>query len=497
MIDYLEMIKNREITVEQVIKDIFHSIDRIDKTLKAYLFVNKEGALLEAKKIDQKIKNNQDIPPLAGLPIAIKDIICTKDMETTCASRILKGFIPPYDATVVRRIKDAGGIIIGKTNLDEFAMGSSTENSAFQVTLNPWDITRVPGGSSGGSAVAVAADEALIGLGTDTGGSVRLPASFCGIVGIKPTYGRISRYGVISYASSLDQIGILGKGIKDVAKLMNVICGYDSLDSTSANLSVPDFQSSCREGISDLKFGVPREFFSHGLDGEVKRKIMDAIHKLSRLGAKIEETSLPNIEYALPAYYLIAMAEASSNLAKFDGVQYGLRIEESDDLEDMYLKTRSKGFGAEVIRRIMLGTYALSSGYYDAYYLKAQRVRTLIKKDFDNVFQKYDLLICPTSPIPPFKVGERIDDPLTMFLTDAYTLPVNLAGLPGLSMNCGFTDKGKLPVGIQIIGRAFEEEKMLRVAYNLEEELKEINSVKPDLSFNLSIPNNCKQGKIL
>lgn len=483
VIDYLEMIKKREITVEQVVRETINQIERIDKIIKAYLYVNKEEALLEAKKLDQKIKNNQNIPPLAGLPVAVKDIICTQKIETTCASKILKGFIPPYDATVVRKIKEAGGIIIGKTNLDEFAMGSSNENSAFQVTLNPWDITRVPGGSSGGSAAAVAADMALIALGTDTGGSVRLPASFCGLVGIKPTYGRISRFGVIAYASSLDQVGILAKGVKDVAVLMNIICGYDVFDATSANAEVPDFLSSCREGINDLKIGIPQEFFRQGLDKEVKEKVMKTIDKLARLGGNIEETSLPNIEYALPAYYLIAMAEASSNLAKYDGVQYGLRIEGNGDLEEMYLKTRSQGFGAEVIRRIMLGTYALSSGYYDAYYLKAQKVRTLIKRDFDNVFQKFDLLICPTSPVPPFKLGERTADPLTMFLTDVYTLPVNLAGLPGLSINCGFTSKDNLPVGLQIIGRPFEEEKVLKIAYNLEQELKEINTRKPNLSF--------------
>lgn len=483
VIDYLEMIKKREITVEQVVRETINQIERIDKIIKAYLYVNKEEALLEAKKLDQKIKNNQNIPPLAGLPVAVKDIICTQKIETTCASKILKGFIPPYDATVVRKIKEAGGIIIGKTNLDEFAMGSSNENSAFQVTLNPWDITRVPGGSSGGSAAAVAADMALIALGTDTGGSVRLPASFCGLVGIKPTYGRISRFGVIAYASSLDQVGILAKGVKDVAVLMNIICGYDVFDATSANAEVPEFLSSCREGINDLKIGIPQEFFRQGLDKEVKEKVMKTIDKLARLGGNIEETSLPNIEYALPAYYLIAMAEASSNLAKYDGVQYGLRIEGNGDLEEMYLKTRSQGFGAEVIRRIMLGTYALSSGYYDAYYLKAQKVRTLIKRDFDNVFQKFDLLICPTSPVPPFKLGERTADPLTMFLTDVYTLPVNLAGLPGLSINCGFTSKDNLPVGLQIIGRPFEEEKVLKIAYNLEQELKEINTRKPNLSF--------------
>lgn len=486
-IDYLEMVKNRKISVEQVILSLFHQIDKVDKMLKAYLKVNRDKALLEAKKIDKKLKNNEEIPPLAGLPIAVKDIICTEGMETTCASKILKEFIPPYDATVIKKIKEAGGIIIGKTNMDEFAMGSSNENSAFQVTLNPWDITRVPGGSSGGSAAAVAADEALVALGTDTGGSVRLPASFCGIIGIKPTYGRISRYGVISYASSLDQVGILSKRVKDAALLMKVISGYDALDSTSADIAVPDFLASCQDGIEDLKIGVPQEFFQSGLDIEVKERVLEAIDMISKLGSKMERTSLPNIEYALPAYYLIAMAEASSNLARYDGVQYGLRIEDNGTLEDMYTKTRSTGLGAEVIRRIMLGTYALSSGYYDDYYLKAQKVRTIIKQDFDHIFQKFDLLLCPTSPIPAFKVGERISDPLTMYLTDAYTLPVNLAGLPALSMNCGFTKKDNLPIGLQIIGRYFEEDKILRVAYNLERQLAEINRTKPNLSFSDSL----------
>lgn len=482
VVDYLNKMNNREISAEQVLKDIFNQIDRIDKIVKSYLYLNKEVALSEAKKIDQKIKNN-DILPLAGLPVAINDNICTCGMETTAASRILKGFIPPYDATVIKKIKDAGGIIIGKTNLDEFAMGVSNENSAFQITLNPWDRTRVPGGASGGSAAAVAADETLIALGTDTGGSVRLPASFCGISAIKPTYGRISRYGVIGCASSLDQIGIMGKGIKDLAILMNVISGYDELDSTSSHISTPDFLLSCREGISNLKFGIPKEFFSQDLDSGVKEKVIDSISKISQLGGKIEEVSLPNMEYALPAYSIIAMAEASSNLARFDGIRYGLRIEDSGDLEEMYLKTRSSGFGAEVIRRILLGTYALTSNHYEDYYLKAQKIRSLVKKDFETVFKKFDLLISPVSPVPPFKIGEKKDEPLAQMLAEVYTSPVNLAGLPAISINCGFTEKERLPVGLQIIGSPFQEEKIFRAAYNLEQELKEINSVKPDLVF--------------
>ncbi|HOF02461.1 MAG TPA: Asp-tRNA(Asn)/Glu-tRNA(Gln) amidotransferase subunit GatA [Atribacterota bacterium] len=483
-VDYLKLIRKREISVEQTVKDILKQIDRLEQTLKAYLYINREGALQEAKAIDKKISSGEDIPPLAGLPIAIKDNICTKGIETTCASKMLKGFIPPYDATVIKKIKEAGGIIIGKNNLDEFAMGSSTENSAFQTTLNPWDITRVPGGSSGGSAAAVAAHEALIAIGTDTGGSVRIPASFCGIVGLKPTYGRVSRYGVIPYASSMDNVGVLGKVVEDTALLMNIICGYDDYDSTSADTPVPDFLLSCREGINDLKFGVPREFFGPQVDIEIKEKVKEAINKIEQMGGKLEEISLPYSEYSFPTYYLIVSAEAGSGLARFDGVQYGLRIEDNDNLEDMYKKTRSKGFGAEVLYRIIMGTYALSTGNYDDYYLRAQKVRTLIRKDFENAFRKVDLLVCPTSPELPFKKGRQQKDLLAQFLPDAHIIPVSLAGLPGLSLNCGFSKKVQLPIGLQIIGRPFEEEKVLRAAYNLEIELKEVNSVQPNFTFN-------------
>lgn len=485
VVDYLEMVKERKISVEQVVKDIFSQIDKVEPTVKAYLYLNKEGALSEAREMDRRIKEGQRIPPLAGLPIAIKDNVCTQGIETTCASRILKGFIPPYDATIVKKIKEAGGIIIGKTNLDEFAMGASTENSAFHATFNPWDITRVPGGSSGGSGAAVAADETLIALGTDTGGSVRLPASFCGICGIKPTYGRISRYGVISYASSLDHVGILSKSIKDGAQLMNIICGYDSHDSTSSEVTVPNFLLSCREGINDLKFGIPCEFFSSEVDCRVRERVKGAIEKISNLGGKVEETSLHHLEYAVPTYRLIAFAEASSSLARFDGVQYGLRIDNNDDLEDMYLKTRGKGFGTEVLQRIIMGTYILSEGNYEDYYLKAQKVRVLIKEDFDHAFKKFDLLVGPTSPILPFKIGAGKKDTL---LADAYTVPGNLAGLPSLSLNCGFSKNDNLPIGLQIIGRVFEEEKILRAAYNLEVALEEVNKIRPNLSFN-PIPN--------
>lgn len=475
------MVKNREISVEQVMKDLFNHIDNVDSTLKAYLYVNKEDALIRAKEMDQKIKNN-DIPFLAGLPVAINDNICTEGIETTAGSKMLKGFIPPYDATVVKRIKEEGGIIIGKTNLDEFAIGTSTESSAFQKTINPWDKNRVPGGSSGGSAVAVAADEAIVALGTDTGGSIRIPASFCGISGIKPTYGRISRYGVIAGTSSLDQVGILGKSIKDLAIMMNVVCGYDNLDSTSAETSIPDFLSFCQGDIKSLRIGIPQEIFSNDLDLEVKEKITDSINKILQLGGIIEETSLPNMEYALPVYYTIAAAETSSNLAKFDGIRYGLRAKDVRDLEEMYLNSRSEGFGSEVIRRILLGAFILSSEGYNDYYLKAQKVKTLIKKDFEKAFQKYDLLITPTSLTPAFKIGEKTDNSLDLILTEKFTSPVNLLGLPALSINCGFSTEGKLPIGLQIIGRSFEENRVLKLAYNLEESFKEINSIKPDLS---------------
>ena len=490
-IEYLEMVKEKKVCVEQVIKDIFSQIDKVEPTLKAYLFLNKEDSFAEAREMDRKIKDGLDIPPLAGLPIAIKDNICTQGIETTCASRILKGFVPPYDATIVKKIKDAGGIIIGKTNLDEFAMGSSTENSAFQTTLNPWDITFVPGGSSGGSGAAVAADEAIIALGTDTGGSVRLPASFCGISGIKPTYGRISRYGLVSYASSLDHVGILSKRVKDGALLMNIICGYDSFDSTSVELAVPDYRLSCREGISDLRFGVPSEFFSSEVHPDVKKKVNGAIEKISQLGGQVEETSLPHLKYALSAYYVTAFAEASSGLSRFDGVQYGLRMDDNDDLEDMYLKTRSKGFGTVAKQRIIMGTYTLSAENYEEYYLKAQRVRNLIKREFELAFKKYDLLIGPTSPILPFKVGAGKKDPMAMLLADTYTVPANLAGLPSLSLNCGFSEMENLPIGLQFIGRPFEEENVLRAAYNVEIALSEVTAARPNLSFS-STPNEGK-----
>ena len=460
-------------------QDIFNQIDKVENSIKAFLVLNREEALRQAKEIDIKVKNGEEIPPLAGVAVAIKDIIATRGTETTCGSKILKGFIPPYNATVINRLREAGAITIGKTNMDEFAMGSSTENSAFFSTRNPWDLERVPGGSSGGSASAVVADETHIALGTDTGGSIRQPASFCGIVGLKPTYGRVSRYGLIAFASSFDQIGTLTKDVEDTALVMNIISGQDHKDSTSANLKVPDYLKSCREGVKGLKIGVPKEYFVKGLDPEVKLAIDNAVKLFEKLGAKIEKVSLPHTEYALPAYYLIATAEASSNLARYDGVQYGYRAEEYKDLSSMYQKTRSEGFGNEVKRRIMLGTYALSSGYYDAYYLKAQKVRTLIKEDFDKAFSKYDILITPTSPTPAFKLNEKISDPLTMYLSDIYTIPINLAGIPAISLNCGYS-KSNLPIGLQIIGKHFSEETILRAAFNFEQN-NDVEKKKPSI----------------
>jgi len=484
--EVINLIKKKKVTAFEVIQDIYNQIDKFDNIIKAFLILNRKEAFQQAKEIDVKVKNGEELPPLPGVAVAIKDIITTKGLETTCGSKILEGFIPPYNATVINRLKEAGAIIIGKTNMDEFAMGSSTENSAFGPTRNPWDLERVPGGSSGGSAAAVAADETLVALGTDTGGSIRQPASLCGMVGLKPTYGRVSRYGLIAYASSLDQIGPITKDVIDCAMIMKVISGIDIHDSTSANLHVPDYLNSCRVGIEDLKIGVPQEYFIEGIDQEVKTAIDKSLKLFEKLGAKIEEVSLPHTEYSLPAYYLIATAEASSNLARYDGVQYGYRADNYKDLSFMYKKTRSEGFGNEVKRRIMLGTYALSSGYYDAYYLKAQKVRTLIKKDFDKAFEKYDILITPTSPTPAFKINEKVTDPLTMYLSDIYTIPINLAGIPAISLNCGYS-KNNLPIGLQIIGKPFDEETIIRAAYSFEQN-SDVEKKKPEIN-----PARCKE----
>ncbi len=466
----LELIEERKTTPSQICQQVIERIEEIDNKVKAYTPAAKEKAvkekaLAQAKEIGN---NNAFKGKLKGIPVAIKSNICTKDEETTCSSRILGGFKPLYDATVIERLKSEGAILLGKANMDEFAFGSSCETSYFGPTHNPWNLDMIPGGSSGGSAAAVAADEAILALGTDTGGSIRQPASLCGVVGLKPTYGRVSRYGLIAFASSLDQIGPITKDVTDAALLMNIIAGFDERDSTSANIEVPDYLASLVADVKELKIAIPQEYFSEGIDSEVKDAVQRSIDLLKDLGATVEEVSLPHTDYAVSTYYIIAPAEASSNLARFDGVKYGFREEKGKDLLEMYENTRSQGFGAEAKRRIILGTFTLSSGYYDAYYLRAQRVRTLIKKDFDEVFKKYDCLITPTSPTPAFPIGEKINDPLSMYLSDIFTISANLAGIPAISIPCGFT-KDSLPIGLQILAKPFNEEMLFRVAYCLEQ----------------------------
>ncbi len=464
-----EKILSGEIQASDLIKRLFEWIKEIEPNIQAYITLNEEEAHKKALEIDKKIKSNKEVGLLAGIPIAIKDNICTKNLHTTCASNILKNFIPPYDAFVVKRLKEEDAIIIGKTNLDEFAMGSSTENSGYKLTRNPWDFNCVPGGSSGGSAAAVASNLAFMALGSDTGGSVRQPAALCGIVGLKPTYGRVSRYGLVAFGSSLDQVGTLTKDVKDAALLLNVISGNDPYDSTSAQEPVPDYLDGIDTGINGLRIGIPREYIAEGLNSEVLKAVKDALKVYERLGAKFIDISLPHTEYAVAVYYIIANAEASSNLARYDGVRYGYRSPNAHGIIDMYCLTRSEGFGDEVKRRIMLGNYALSAGYYDAYYLKASKVRNLIKNDFDTAFEKVDCIICPTSPVPAFKIGERSNNPLEMYLSDIYTIPANLAGIPGISIPCGFS-KDTLPIGMQILGKHFEEKRLLQIAYAFERE---------------------------
>lgn len=473
-----EMLKKRQISCRELTQSVIKRIEDVEKDIDAYLCLNIEQALKQADKVDELLASGIELEPLGGLPIGIKDNMCTKGMATTCASRMLENFVPPYDATVVKKLKDRHDIILGKLNMDEFAMGSSTETSAFKKTKNPWDTSRVPGGSSGGSAAAVAADEAFFTLGSDTGGSIRQPASLCGVVGMKPTYGAVSRYGLIAFASSLDQIGPFTKDVTDCAMVLNAIAGHDANDSTSATRKCPDYTSALIDDVKGVKIGVPKEYFGEGINEEVKKAVTSAIELLKTLGADYEETSLKYTDYALSAYYLIASAEASSNLGRYDGIKYGYRASGYEDMIDMYKKTRSEGFGSEVKRRIMLGTYALSSGYYDAYYLKALKVRTLITEDFKKAFDKYDVLIVPTSPTTAFKIGERIDNPMEMYLSDVCTVPVNIAGLPALSMPCGFDSRG-LPIGLQIIGKAFDEETILRVAYTFEKNTA-FHTKKPD-----------------
>jgi aspartyl-tRNA(Asn)/glutamyl-tRNA(Gln) amidotransferase subunit A len=462
------LLQKKEISVSDLVDESFRRIGEVEEKVQAFLTLNEENARAKAKELDDKLaKEENDFGVLFGMPIGIKDNIVTKGLRTTCASKILYNFDPIYDATVMERLNEAGAITIGKLNMDEFAMGSSTENSGFQLTRNPWDLERVPGGSSGGSAAAVAAGEVPFALGSDTGGSIRQPAAFCGVVGLKPTYGRVSRFGLVAFASSLDQIGPITRTVEDNAYLLQVIAGLDPMDSTSANVEVPNYVEALTGDIKGLKIAVPKEYLGEGVAEEVRQSVLDALKVLEKLGATWEEVSLPHSKYALATYYLLASSEASANLARFDGVRYGYRTDNAKNLIDMYKQTRSEGFGNEVKRRIMLGTFALSAGYYDAYYKKAQQVRTLIKQDFEKVFEKYDVIIGPTTPTPAFKIGEKTHDPLTMYANDILTIPVNLAGVPGISVPCGFVNG--LPVGLQIIGKHFDESTIYRVAHAFEQ----------------------------
>ncbi|MFH1362408.1 MAG: Asp-tRNA(Asn)/Glu-tRNA(Gln) amidotransferase subunit GatA [bacterium] len=458
---------NKEISSQELTKSVISQIDKAEGKIQAYVTVTKEEALKQARAADERIKKNENVTPLTGIPIAVKDNMCTKGTLTTCSSKILSNYLPPYDATIVTKLKQAGAVILGKTNMDEFAMGSSCENSGIHPTHNPWNTKTVPGGSSGGSAAAVAADECILATGSDTGGSIRQPASFCGVVGLKPTYGRVSRYGLVAFASSLDQIGPLSKDVTDTAIMMNAITGHDPKDSTSVDQPVPDYKKALVNDVKGLKIGVIKELLGQGIDQEVKASVEAALKKLEELGAKIVEISMPSFEYAVSTYYLIAPAEASSNLARYDGVKFGQRSKDAKDLLSMYYQTRAEGFGQEVKRRIMIGTYALSAGYYDAYYLKALKVRTLIKQDFEKAFAKCDFLVSPTAPSVAFKIGEKTADPLAMYVSDIATIPVNLAGLPAISLPCGFSNS--LPIGLQMIGQAFAEETILRAAFTFEQ----------------------------
>ncbi|MBQ6860910.1 MAG: Asp-tRNA(Asn)/Glu-tRNA(Gln) amidotransferase subunit GatA [Clostridia bacterium] len=462
---------NKELKVVDVVKAFFEKIKTDDEKIKAYITLCEEEALKEAEEVQARIDNGEEIGPLAGIPIAIKDNMCTKGTKTTCASKMLENFIPPYDATVVTRLKEAGAIIIGKTNMDEFAMGGSTEHSAFFKTHNPVNLNKVPGGSSGGSAAAVAGSMAPISLGSDTGGSIRQPAAFCGIVGMKPTYGLISRYGLVAFASSFDQIGPFAKDVEDTANLLNVIVGHDEMDSTSAKLDKVDYTKALVNDVKGMKIGVPKEFMGEGVNEEVKVAVKNAVEKFKALGAEVSECSLEIAEYALPTYYIVACAEASSNLARFDGIRYGYRTSNYESLDDIYKNSRSEGFGEEVKRRIILGTYVLSSGYYDAYYKKAQKVRTLVKEGYEKVFENYDLILTPTAPSVAFDIGSKVDNPLEMYMADLMTVSINLAGVPAISIPCG-KDKEGMPIGLQLISKHFNESKILQAAYTFEKNME-------------------------
>lgn len=462
-----KMLKDKEISSVELTNALLDRIDEKDKSIEGYITVAKESALNSAMLADEKIKNGE-ISPLTGVCASVKDNICTDKILTTCASKMLYNFVPPYDATVVKNLKAQNSVIIGKTNMDEFAMGSSTETSYFKTTKNPHDLAKVPGGSSGGSAAVVAADEAIFALGSDTGGSIRQPSAFCGVVGLKPTYGLVSRFGLVAFASSLDQIGPITKTVTDSAVVLNAIAGYDKMDSTSADEKADDYTKSLGESVKGLKIGIPKEYIGEGIQKEVKDAIMNAAKVYESLGAEIFEFSLPMTKYALPAYYIMSSAEASSNLARFDGVKYGYRAENYTDLTDMYLKTRSEGFGSEVKRRIMLGTYALSAGYYDAYYKKAQQARTLIRNSFAEAFDKFDVILTPTAPTTAFEIGKNITDPITMYLNDICTVSVNIAGLPAISIPCGY-DETNMPIGLQLIAKPFAENTLFKTAYAFEQ----------------------------
>jgi aspartyl-tRNA(Asn)/glutamyl-tRNA(Gln) amidotransferase subunit A len=460
-------IEERKTTSMALVESFYERIQKEDGEIGAFLTLTKERAIEQADRIDRMAAEGRPLPPLGGVPAAIKDVMCTRGVRTTAGSKILGNFVPSYDCTAVARLEAAGAVVLGKLNCDEFAMGSSNENSAFRPVRNPRDKTRVPGGSSGGSAAAVAADMAVAALGSDTGGSIRQPAAFCGVVGVLPTYGRVSRYGLIAFASSLDHIGPLTKTVKDAALVLRTIAGRDPMDATSAEVPVPDYVAELEKPVGGLKVGVAKEYFGEGLEPEIRKAVEDGIQVLAKLGCEMVEVSLPHSEYAIPTYYIVATAEASSNLARFDGVRYGYRAKGVRTLSDMYRRSRDEGFGAEAKRRIMLGTYALSAGYYDAYYLKAQKVRTLLTRDFDEAFKKVDAIVTPTTPTAAFKLGEKVDDPLAMYLADIYTVTADLAGIPGISIPCGRT-RENLPIGMQILGRHFDEATILRLAHAFE-----------------------------
>ncbi len=474
-----DMLVKKEISSTELTQDVLARIDEVEGDVNAYLTLTREQAMEQAAATDKKIAAGDDIGFIEGIPGAIKDNICTDGVKTTCASKILENFVPPYDATVMTKLKDQGLVMLGKTNMDEFAMGGSTENSAFYPTHNPWELGSVPGGSSGGSAAAVAAGTAIWALGSDTGGSIRQPASFCGVVGFKPTYGRVSRYGLMAYASSLDQIGTLTRDVTDAANIMNIIAGLDPMDSTSSPAPVPDYTAALTPDVKGLKIGLPKEYFVKGMDPEVEQTIRTAVAKYKDLGAEVIDISLPHTDYAISAYYLIAPAEAATNLERYDGVSYGARVyEDGEDLVQMMTRTRDEKFGPEVKRRIIIGNYALSAGYYDAYYLKAMKVRTLVQQDFKDAFKQVDVVMCPTAPTPAYKIGAFSADPLQMYLQDACTVPLNLAGLPGLSLPCGRSSQG-MPIGLQIIGKALGEETVLRAAYAYEQSGAFTNGLAP------------------